>query len=207
MLFVMANVKVSSFFVMLKALGKARVNGDKQDAVPCTHHESLMGRIISLYGVSLERFLEARLPLGEDKEDLAQEVYIRIANKKPDLLDLDYPKAYLFQTAINILRDRARLVTVRRRRDEVNIDDRHIRREMDFEALTPERRLQGKQKLQQFVSGLDKLPEKCRNIFILNRFKDMSYDEIADHYGISNSAVQKHMMRALKHFNHQMGKG
>jgi len=41
------------------------------------------------------------------------------------------------------------------------------------------------------------LPEECRNVFIMSRFDERSYQEIADHMNISINTVKYHMKRAL----------
>lgn len=160
----------------------------------------LLSNIIRRYGRVLQNYLQARVPIGEEGEDIAQEVYIRIANKKPDIMELQYPKAYLLQTAQNILHDRARLNSVQQQKMNISLDD-SISANLCGAEPTPEHQMQQAQSVEQFQIQLNKLPLKCRNIFILNRFKGMSYEQIASHYGITNSAVQKHMMQAIKHFN------
>ena len=46
--------------------------------------------------------------------------------------------------------------------------------------------------------AIDSLPEKCREIFIMNRFKDLKYAEIARELDISVKTVEGQMSRALK---------
>jgi RNA polymerase sigma-70 factor (ECF subfamily) len=42
------------------------------------------------------------------------------------------------------------------------------------------------------------LPEKCRQIFELNRFEGFKYAEIAEQLGISVKTVENQMSKALK---------
>ena len=42
------------------------------------------------------------------------------------------------------------------------------------------------------------MPERTRDIFVLHRFENISYGEIAMRMNISVSAVEKHIMKALK---------
>ena len=46
--------------------------------------------------------------------------------------------------------------------------------------------------------AIDSLPEKCREIFIMNRFRDLKYAEIAKELDISVKTVEAQMSRALK---------
>jgi RNA polymerase sigma-70 factor, ECF subfamily len=46
---------------------------------------------------------------------------------------------------------------------------------------------------------IDELPEKCREIFVMNRFDGLKYQEIADKLGISVKTVETQMSKALQH--------
>ncbi len=46
--------------------------------------------------------------------------------------------------------------------------------------------------------AIDKLPEKCREVFKLNRFEGKKYAEIAKHLNISVKTVETQMSKALK---------
>jgi RNA polymerase sigma-70 factor, ECF subfamily len=47
--------------------------------------------------------------------------------------------------------------------------------------------------------AIDELPEKCREIFNMNRFEELKYQEIADKLGISIKTVETQMSKALQH--------
>jgi len=46
-------------------------------------------------------------------------------------------------------------------------------------------------------SGIDSLPESCRQIFLLSRNEDLKYSDIADKLGISINTVKTQMKIAL----------
>lgn len=48
---------------------------------------------------------------------------------------------------------------------------------------------------------LDSLPEKTREIFILSRYEDKSYKEIAEKMGMTTKGVEFHVSKALKAFH------
>jgi len=48
-------------------------------------------------------------------------------------------------------------------------------------------------------AALLQLNERTRDVFVLSRLERMKYAEIAEMYGISVSAVEKHMIKALAH--------
>jgi RNA polymerase sigma-70 factor (family 1) len=47
-------------------------------------------------------------------------------------------------------------------------------------------------------NGIDTLPEKCRQAFMLNHYGSMSYKDIAREMGISVKTVEKHIGKALQ---------
>ena len=58
---------------------------------------------------------------------------------------------------------------------------------------------------QTFEKHLNELPAKCREIFRMSRFEDLSNKEIALRLNISVKAVEYHITRALKHIRRSMG--
>jgi RNA polymerase sigma-70 factor, ECF subfamily len=47
--------------------------------------------------------------------------------------------------------------------------------------------------------SISELPEKCREVFVLNRYDNLKYQQIADKLGISLKTVESQMTKALKH--------
>ena len=145
------------------------------------------------YGQAVRRFLSRRLRDGADVEDLTQEVFARLL-KRAELGEIANIEGYLFHTAANLLRERARKAA-RRPGDTAHTD------EIDaaVEEFSPERILLGREAYARMVEALQELPERTRTIFVLNRFEELSAAEIARRLGVSVSTVEKDMMRAIAH--------
>ena len=127
-------------------------------------------------------------------EDLVQDVFLRIAARR-STDEVENVAGYIFQTAASVLADRHRRRTVRHADAHVEFDtDRHS--SSDFDAA---RILESRQSLQTAVAALQKLPERTRDIFVLRRLEGHAYRDIASQFGISVSAVEKHMVRAVQH--------
>jgi len=126
-------------------------------------------------------------------EDLAQEVFIRIWNRRKALQDV-YFKAYLHRAAINMALDHL---------DKHKRQGRHLSLEEEVVQLpasagaadSPHHVKQTTAHIQQAINGL---PDKCREIFILSRFEEMTYREIAATLNISVKTVENQMITALK---------
>jgi RNA polymerase sigma factor (sigma-70 family) len=167
---------------------------------PLGDERAILLRALALrYRKPLWGFFEKRIQgLGPaDTEDLVQEVFVRLA-QRADLAAVTQIEGYLFQTAANLLRDRARRAAVRGpvcRDAEFSGDD---------EVITPERVLQGKETLERAIAALHELPERTRMVFVLHRFEELSYAEISQRARISPSAVEKHMMKAMAHLKRRL---
>jgi len=46
--------------------------------------------------------------------------------------------------------------------------------------------------------AVDNLPPQCRSIFIMSRYEELKYSEIADKLGISVNTIQNQVCKALK---------
>ena len=53
---------------------------------------------------------------------------------------------------------------------------------------------------------IEKLPEKCKKVFILNKKEGLTHDEIAEYLQISKKTVEGHITRAFKVLNQKLGK-
>jgi RNA polymerase sigma-70 factor (family 1) len=122
-------------------------------------------------------------------EDLAQEIFIKIWSKRSTLQDI-YFKAYLHKAAINKALDY--LDKIKRQGQHTALDETMVLIE---KAPTGQNIQQTKLHIQH---AINQLPEKCREIFILSRYEDMSYREIADTLQISVKTVENQMITALK---------
>lgn len=142
---------------------------------------------------ALLRYFWRRTGGQADAEELVQELFLRLLRRE-DLFQLDNPDGYIFEAAANLLRDTVRRQTARAhtRHDDVT------RLSLSSDEPSPEQNVADRLNLQQILQALNDLPERTRTVLILARFEDLSYDQIATALGVSVSAVEKHMMRALK---------
>ncbi|MGV7119787.1 RNA polymerase sigma factor [Sphingopyxis sp. 550A] len=126
-----------------------------------------------------------------EAEDLTQELLAKLLGHGDG--DFTSPEAYIFQMASNLLADRARRMKVRSRyRDMVGRSE-----EMGIDPIDPFRIAAGRAELSTLSRTLAALPERTQTIFILYRLENLGQDKIAEVFGISVSAVKKHVARAM----------
>lgn len=147
----------------------------------------------------LVQFFERRVGSSVEAEDLAQELFERLA-RQSDLGRLEQLDGYVFTVATNLLRDRAR-------KRASHAADAHFALEevAEFsEEITPERVLMGKDAVNRFLAALAELPERTRTVLMLRRYEGLEFKEIARRLGISVSAVEKHMVRAMDYLSRRL---
>ena len=143
------------------------------------------------YNETLVRYLTIRLRSRQDAVEVAQEAYIRMI-RRDNLDDIDCFQSFLFRTATNISIDLQR----QRARQTQNF----MKSKMlfsDSDHITPERALKAKQTLIELRKALEELPPKCKEAFMLYKFKNLSHTEVADHMGLSVSSIRKYITRGL----------
>nr|WP_305123416.1 sigma-70 family RNA polymerase sigma factor [Roseomonas sp. GC11] len=119
--------------------------------------------------------------------DLVQDVFLRLWDRAAEWKG--DPEAYLRRSARNAAIDYLR---ARRLREAVAPE---LAARMAPPA--PEAHLEARDALRRLEVTIRALPERSRDIFLLNRVHSCSYSEIARAMGLSSTAVEKHMARAL----------
>lgn len=157
-------------------------------------NERLLADLSARYRDVFRRYFNRSVGNHAEAEDLTQELFIRII-RKTDFATVKDAEPFLFKIAINLLRDRSR----RKRTSNAFLSEISTASAQNFEALSPERVLQSKQSLQMVMATLNDLDPKSKHMFVLNRLDGMKYAEIAALYGISVSAVEKHIVKCLAH--------
>lgn len=149
----------------------------------------------------LTRYFGRRVRDSTEIEDMVQDVFARIV-ARDSIEPVEHLNGYVLKTASSVMADWARRRSSRGDRLHVAFDaDLH-----GEEGIDPERVLGGKEDLHAATAALLSLPERTRTVFLLHRLEGCKYRDIAAHVGISVSAVEKHMVRAISHLSLEMEK-
>ena len=128
----------------------------------------------------------------DEAKDIVHNVFINLWNKRDEINMETSLKSYLFQgvqnRSLNYIRDNKKLVQFDTPQNEAELG-KYLESKDHLESTEAERRIN---------HALDDLPDKCKEIFLLNRFDGLKYREIADKLGISIKTVETQMSRALK---------
>ncbi|MBB3342415.1 RNA polymerase sigma factor [Luteimonas sp. RC10] len=174
--------------------------GKASEAASPQPDERNVTRLAQHYRPALLRYFSRHLSSAEDAEDLTQDTLARLSQQPGHrLAGLANVEAFLMRIASNLLRDRFRRDRSHRASDHVPIEA--VAAAWQSEEPSCECVYADKARLQQFLQALDALPPRCREVFLLQRYDGLTYSAVAKRLGISVSAVEKHMMRALMHLD------
>jgi RNA polymerase sigma-70 factor (ECF subfamily) len=124
-------------------------------------------------------------------EDLAQEVFLRFWNKRHKIHINSSLSAYIRRMATNEALGYLRSRKTFEEEEVILNDQRQSGQNVEEQALYTE--------LEDHIkAAINELPPKCRAVFVLSRFEELTYQEIADRMEISIKTVENQMGRALK---------
>lgn len=163
---------------------------------PCMRAESL--RLVWPFVPALRKFVGRRVP-SNDVEDIVQESLVRVWRRDCDE-EIEHPKSYLIRIASAVMIDRSRRERTRRLKMHCSLEERHH----PDDRLSPHRIVLAREQLMSFVRAFESLPERTREIVIAIRVEGHSFKAVAHQFGISVSAVEKQVARALGVLSAQM---
>lgn len=147
---------------------------------------------------SLSQYLKNVLPNIEDVDEIMHETYIRLLNQESlEKLD-ENARAYLFTVATNLARDQFRKRANEFSKEHIPVENVNLINQ----DMPPERMLEWEKSLNLLKQEIMKLKPLTRQIFILHRFDEMTYPEIAKKVGVSTRTVERHMFKALQGLQH-----
>lgn len=132
------------------------------------------------------------LQSGEDAEEVIQEIFVALYIRRKEIRLKSSLEAYLRSAlkykAIDAYRSQ--------QAHYARLDD--LIEETRLSSPAPDDELAFRELKEKIHRAADKLPEKCREVFLMSRFEQLSHRDIANRLGISVSTVKKHLNKAMK---------
>lgn len=145
----------------------------------------------------LHNYLFYKFGDRESVEDVVQESFIKLWEKCVEVI-FSKVRSYLFTIASNLYIDK-------KRHKKIIIDYNKNQFNSDINNQNPEFILQEKEFMVKLQDTIGSLPDKQREVFLLNRIDKKTYREISEMLGISVKAVEKRMHNALKVVRKEIG--
>jgi RNA polymerase sigma-70 factor (ECF subfamily) len=131
-------------------------------------------------------------------EDIVQNVFVKlwVYRKK---IDPNIPiKRYLHKSVYNEFIDQ-----YRKNKSVISLEEKHLR---TINTIIDDNSFDIEKLMTRVNDEIEKLPEKCKKVFILNKKEGLTHDEIAEYLQISKKTVEGHITRAFKILNQKLGK-
>ena len=137
-------------------------------------------------------FAQKYVPDQDTAKEVVHNVFLNLWEKREKMDMSSSLKSYLFTSVynrcLNFIRDQKKFD-----RDETLLE------RLDSDDFTDASdRLEVQELEHRIYDALQSLPEKCREVFMMNRYDGLKYAEIAEKQGISIKTVETQMSKALK---------
>jgi RNA polymerase sigma factor (sigma-70 family) len=161
------------------------------------HREQWFQQLVATVGGDLLRFLRSRLSHGDQAQDLAQEVYLRLLRVE-DLGLIRNPRAFVIHLAAHAAHEWRVLARNRLQHSEDELQ------QLIADGGDPADALERDSQIRQLERVLSKLSAKQQAVLLMHRRDGMTYQEIATHMQLSVAMVKKHLSRGLAACHQQM---
>ncbi|MDD2304183.1 MAG: RNA polymerase sigma-70 factor [Prolixibacteraceae bacterium] len=149
-------------------------------------------KIYESYCEPLYRFAYSYMKDSFEAEEIVQDVFIKIWERREDVDEQKSFKSYLYRITVNKVFNELKHRVVKQKYEQHALNFDQITSE------TPESSIQFQELNKKLDLLLTQLPEQQRNIFIMSRWKGLSNAEIAESLSLSLRTVENQIYRASK---------
>ena len=146
--------------------------------------------VFNSYYPSLSRFSYSFIKDQDKAESLVQEVFIKLWEKRKNMIDIENLLSYLMTMVRNQSIDYLR-------KEKAN-SKLYLNVKPDESVNTTEEQISKNEFEEKLLQSLHKLPERCRMAFEMSRFESFTNKEIAQKMEISVKGVEALIGRSLK---------
>ena len=139
----------------------------------------------------LQRVALRLLGNAEDAEDMVQEVYMKLWNKRDALPDVKDVEAYCVTLTKNMCIDRLRMAEA----EKADVDEVPI---MLAATDDVEAQVERRDAVEQVKQIIETLPEHQQQVIILRDMEDCSFEEIAEQTGLTAVNIRMLLSRARR---------
>lgn len=156
---------------------------------------SLLASLVEQYKPEIMRFLRVRLALEADRDDIIQDLMIRLLRienlEEKLMIEEANAKSYLFSIVANLVKDFYRRKQVRGEQSDEALST------ISSDSENPEKILLHQQTLSTVNQVLDSVKPMQKEAFLSNRLDNKSYRQISEEMGVSVSTIERHISMVL----------
>ena len=130
-------------------------------------------------------------------EDIVQNIFVKIWIYRKKIDPNISIKKYLYKSVYNEFIDQ-----YRKNKSVISLEEKYLK---VIDTIIDDNSLDIEKLMMNVNREIDKLPEKCKQVFILNKKEGLTHNEIAEYLQISTKTVESHITRAFKILNQKLG--
>lgn len=134
----------------------------------------------------------------DGSEEIVQEVFFKLWIKRNEITIESSLESYLYRAVRNACLNLIKHINIREKYKEYNQETIEYDEQVDKDPMNASE-LELK-----IRASIDLLPEQRKKIFILSRYEQLKYKEIAEQLGISVKTVENQMGKALKFLREEL---
>jgi len=175
------------------SLQPVHIDQEKQQLIKLIDgDEKAFDYFYNLYSLPIYRKLLKMIRVEFLAEEILQNVFIKLWDKR-NLIDPEYGlKAYLYQIAQNLVYDFYRNLA---REEKLQIEVKSMMTEISAEV---EEKVYFNETRELLSKAIEQLPDQQKIVFRLCKLEGKSYEEVSKLLGISTSTINGHIVKATK---------
>src|SRR5688572_16055751 len=164
-------------------------------------------RVVRQHWPRILRFLLAAVRDPDIAETLTQDCFLRAYRSRRTFRGDSTVMTWLMTIAVNLVRDRTRSRRLQfwRRAERSAVDSTLIAEWLPDRQMSPEQKAVINEQVQAVWAATAGLSERQRTVFLLRFVEDLDILEIVEATGLSESAVNVHLFRAVRAVRRRMG--
>jgi RNA polymerase sigma-70 factor (ECF subfamily) len=174
--------------------GAMEWNESVQEELLTTGNEQVFEEVFKTHFKNLHAYACTILKDASDAEEMVQQVFYKLWERKTGLDIHTSIKAYLYRSVHNECMNHIKHQKVKAVHQQYSM----LQEKLQVEKNDPAQQLTGNELEKKIFAALNDLPEQCRTIFQMSRFESLKYQEIAFQLGLSVKTVEAQMGKALK---------
>jgi RNA polymerase sigma-70 factor (ECF subfamily) len=168
----------------------ARAGEDRAFEALLVRHEARVLRVLRLFGVR-----------PADREDVAQDVFVRVFRHMGGFHSGKRFQAWLYRITVNAAHDH------RRRQARRAVEESATGEELDRTAAVPSAPVEVLADRDRLEAALERLTPRERAVFVLREMEGLEGVEVARALGITRITVRRHLGRAREHLRRTLEEG
>ena len=138
---------------------------------------------------------------GDDAEDLAQDIFLEVFRSIRRFRGQSSLSTWIYRIAVN---KSLNFIRYRKKRDYDEYNQAADIEDRDNEESSADEQLVQKEHAAALHDAIDSLPSAQRTAFVLSKYEDMKYSEIADIMKTSVSSVESLLFRAKRNLQERL---